>query len=89
MDRTATKTVCVIGSTQHMRNLALDAAIRASGYRKAFVAERLGVHPGTLTRWLAGDIPPRWHRDGLADLLGVPASELFPLSDAEEPAHAA
>jgi hypothetical protein len=62
-----------------MRNHALDEAIRASGYRKAWIAEQLDVHPGTLTRWLAdGFVPRRAQREALADLLGRPAAELWP-----------
>jgi hypothetical protein len=65
-----------------MRNHALDEAIRASGYRKAWVAEQLEVHPGTLTRWIAdGFVPRRAQRDALALLLGRTEAELWPYVD--------
>ena len=37
---------------------ALRAAIHASGLRKQVIAERISVHPGTLSRWLGGEALP-------------------------------
>lgn len=42
-----------------------------------WVADRLGVTPSTVTRWVKGDWPiPDRRAEELAELLGVPASQI-------------
>jgi transcriptional regulator with XRE-family HTH domain len=62
-----------------MRNVALENAITASGYRRGWLCEQLKVHPNSLSRWVAeGRVPHRGTRDRLAELLEVPPEQLFP-----------
>ena len=46
--------------------------------REDDVAVRLGVDPKTVRRWLNGRVPYPSSRAGLADLLGVDESDLWP-----------
>lgn len=60
---------------------ALAVAIEASGFRKDFVAEQIGVKPWTLSRWCSAEHPatPDQHqREKLALLLRRQVDELFP-----------
>lgn len=56
----------------------LEQAIADSGFRKAWIAERLGIRPWTLSRWLSGEIAlTEANKDKLALLLRRSKEDLF------------
>jgi len=59
-------------------NESLRRAMLHARLREEDVATRLGVDPKTVRRWLNGRVPYPGSRAGLADLLGVDESDLWP-----------
>ena len=66
---------------QRMKNRIYDAVIaavedaaKANGMRKKDIAEKLGVNPSQVTRWLSG--PANWEVDTISDLLFAVGAEL-------------
>lgn len=69
---------------QRMKNRTYDAVIAAvenaaatHGMRKKDIAEKLGVNPSQVTRWLSG--PANWGADTISDLLFAVGAELEPV----------
>ncbi len=69
---------------QRMRNRLYDVVIAAveeaaatRGIRKRDIAEKLGVNPSQVTRWLSG--PGNWGADTISDLLYAVDAELDPI----------
>ncbi|WP_198955150.1 XRE family transcriptional regulator [Kineosporia sp. R_H_3] len=60
------------------RNSALRKAIVDARLSARDVAERLGVDPKTVQRWLAGRVPQSAHRRDLARLVGRHEYDLWP-----------
>ncbi len=56
----------------------LQQAIADAGLVPAELAEMLGVHPKTVTRWLGGRTPRLRHRLAIADAVGVDPEQLWP-----------
>jgi transcriptional regulator with XRE-family HTH domain len=67
----------------------LSFAVRTANVRQYQLAQRIEVHPSTLSAWLNGIFPVQ-HGDQrvvqLGDILGVPANECFEESAAGEAA---
>ncbi|MGH2719686.1 MAG: helix-turn-helix domain-containing protein [Actinomycetota bacterium] len=61
-----------------MRNERLRAAILSSGLGVQGAAERIGVDPKTVERWIAGRLPYTKHQYALASALGVDLPHLWP-----------
>jgi hypothetical protein len=62
-----------------MSNSRLRAAIVGVGLNPASVAERVGVDPKTVERWITkGRVPHRAHRLTVADLVGKDETYLWP-----------
>ncbi len=68
---------------QRMKNRVYDVVIAAvedaaakRGMRKKDIAEKLGIHPSQVTRWLSG--PANWGADTISDLLYAVDAELEP-----------
>ncbi len=66
-----------------MANERLRVAILASGLGIDAVAEKIGVDPKTVERWVAGRVPYRRHRFAIAQLLRQDEAFLWP--DARTP----
>lgn len=56
----------------------LRRALVGARLRDVDVAQRLGVDPKTVQRWLGGRLPQPRHRWGLADMIGVHEYDLWP-----------
>ena len=59
-------------------NDTLRHALSDARLHEVDVASRLGVDPKTVERWVAGRLPQRRHRWGLADLVGRHERDLWP-----------
>ncbi|NYI97380.1 transcriptional regulator with XRE-family HTH domain [Streptomonospora nanhaiensis] len=59
-------------------NEALRRALANARLTDTDAAERLGVDPKTVRRWLSGQTPYARHRWAMADLVGIPEHELWP-----------
>lgn len=59
-------------------NETLRRALADARLRDADVADRLGVDPKTVQRWVAGRVPQARHRWGLADMVGRHENDLWP-----------
>lgn len=70
-------------SKEHLRasNERLRAVVEGSGLTLAEVAQRTGVDPKTLERWLAGRVPHPRNRHALAAALGVHVIDIWPNAD--------
>ena len=53
---------------------AVEDAARTNGMRKKDIAQKLGVHPSQVTRWLSG--PANWEVDTISDLLFAVGADL-------------
>jgi hypothetical protein len=67
-----------------MANERLRAALLSSGRSLDEVAAALSVDRKTLERWIAGRVPYRRHRYGLAALLGLDPAYLWPVDSPTE-----
>ena len=60
-------------------NIALKAAIHASGYRQGFIAKQVGMHETQLSHIIVGRREATDdQKKALADLLHKPVLDLFP-----------
>ena len=61
----------------HMNGEFLKKAIKDAGYTQVSFADKLGVEPNTVWRWIRGDISPSDKRkQKIAELLGIKISQL-------------
>lgn len=52
--------------------------IRSGGRRQSWFAEKIGVAPSVVTRWMQADAMPRpEHMDAIEDLTGIPIAVFF------------
>jgi DNA-binding transcriptional regulator YdaS (Cro superfamily) len=59
------------------RGTALAAILVKRGHKQAWLAERLNLHPSSISRWVLGKRPiPRRYVEAIADALGVEPDEL-------------
>lgn len=57
---------------------ALGAILREEGRRASWLADRVGVNEGTMSRWINGLHVPEDRRAAIAEALGRTADELWP-----------
>jgi hypothetical protein len=63
---------------QETLNELLQRAMLHARLREGDVAERLGVDPKTVRRWLSGRVPYASNRVALADMVGAHEADLWP-----------
>ena len=58
---------------------ALATILAETGHKQAWLAERLNLHPSSISRWVLGKRPiPRRYVQAIADALGVDPGRLAP-----------
>ncbi|MBS1871164.1 MAG: helix-turn-helix transcriptional regulator [Actinobacteria bacterium] len=59
------------------RGTALAGILAETGHKQAWLAERLNLHPSSVSRWVLGKRPiPRRYAQSIADALGVEPHKL-------------
>ncbi|HEX3643256.1 MAG TPA: helix-turn-helix transcriptional regulator, partial [Ktedonobacteraceae bacterium] len=68
-----------------MKSSRLKAEREGRGWSQAKIAEVLGIHSETVSRWERGvALPQPYYRERLSDLFGKTIEELGLLADAQE-----
>jgi DNA-binding transcriptional regulator YdaS (Cro superfamily) len=62
----------LVSISMRERETALAAILAETGHKQAWLAERLNLHPSSVSRWVLGKRPiPRRYVQAIADALGI------------------
>jgi DNA-binding transcriptional regulator YdaS (Cro superfamily) len=69
----------LVSRSMREQGTALAAILARTGHKQAWLADKLNLHPSSVSRWVLGKRPiPRRYAQVIADALGVKAEDLDP-----------